>query len=100
MRYYYSLEKEATYEEIAAKIKQASEGPLKGILAYTDEEVVSSDFIGDLHSSIFDVKAGISLNKKFVKLISWWVTCAFCNTKYIAYISTILILCLIFRLRI
>jgi len=66
------LAKAATYDEIKAKIKQASEGPLKGILGYTEEEVVSSDFIGDTRSSIFDASAGIQLNKNFVKLISWY----------------------------
>jgi len=66
------LNKGAKYEEICAAIKEASNGPLKGILGYTDEEVVSTDFIGDTHSSIFDAKAGISLNDNFVKLISWY----------------------------
>jgi len=67
------LKKEATYDEIKAAVKAASESPnWKGILGYTDEEVVSSDFIGDTHSSIFDAKAGISLSKTFVKLISWY----------------------------
>jgi glyceraldehyde 3-phosphate dehydrogenase len=66
------LEKAATYDEIKAEIKRASEGPLKGILAYTEDEVVSSDFIGDCHSSIFDAKAGISLNPHFAKLVSWY----------------------------
>jgi len=66
------LEKSATYDEIKQAIKKASEGELKGILAYTDEEVVSSDFIGDTHSSVFDAAAGIALNDKFVKLISWY----------------------------
>lgn len=66
------LGKEASYDDIKAKVKEAAEGPLKGILAYTEEEVVSSDFIGDSNSSIFDAKAGISLNKNFVKLISWY----------------------------
>src|SRR5271163_2209375 len=56
------LKKETTYEEIKSTIKAAAEGPLKGILAYTTEEVVSSDFIHDSHSSIFDAKAGIALN--------------------------------------
>lgn len=65
------LGKDASYEDIKAAVKAASEGPMKGILGYTDEEVVSTDFIGDTHSSIFDAKAGISLNSKFVKLISW-----------------------------
>jgi glyceraldehyde 3-phosphate dehydrogenase len=66
------LNKGAKYEEICAVIKEASNGPLKGILGYTDEEVVSTDFIGDTHSSIFDAKAGISLNDNFVKLVSWY----------------------------
>jgi len=66
------LEKEASYDEICATIKEASEGPLKGILGYTDEALVSSDFIGDVRSSIFDAKAGIQLSKTFVKLVSWY----------------------------
>ena len=67
-----SLEKATTYEEICAALKEASEGELKGILGYTDEMVVSSDFIGDPHTSIFDEKAGIMLNDHFVKLVSWY----------------------------
>jgi len=66
------LEKSASYEDIIKAIKEASEGPLKGILSWTEDEVVSSDFIGDTHSSIVDVKAGISLNPNFVKLVSWY----------------------------
>jgi glyceraldehyde 3-phosphate dehydrogenase len=66
------LEKEASYEEIKAVIKAESEGAYKGIVEYTDEDVVSSDFIGHSASSIFDAKAGIQLNKNFVKLISWY----------------------------
>jgi len=66
------LEKAASYEDICKAVKEASDGPLKGILGYTNDEVVSSDFIGDSHSSIFDAKAGISLNPNFVKLISWY----------------------------
>jgi len=62
----------ATYEQIKAAVKHASENELKGILGYTEDEVVSSDFIGDQHSSIFDAKAGISLNDTFVKLVSWY----------------------------
>jgi len=62
----------ATYEEICQAVKAASEGEYKGVLGYTDEEVVSSDFIGDTHSSIFDAKAGIGLNKNFVKLVAWY----------------------------
>lgn len=68
-----TLEKEATYDEIVAAIEKASESPeLKGILGITRDDVVSSDFIHDKRSSIFDVKAGIALNKKFVKLVSWY----------------------------
>ncbi|KAF2883323.1 hypothetical protein ILUMI_22825 [Ignelater luminosus] len=66
------LGKAASYDEIKAKVKEASEGPLKGVLGYTEEEVVSSDFIGDTHSSIFDAAAGIPLTQNFVKLISWY----------------------------
>merc|ERR1712235_183670 len=66
------LQKEASYEEICQKIKDASEGALKGILGYTDEDLVSTDFVGDERSSIFDAKAGIQLSKTFVKLVSWY----------------------------
>merc|ERR1711912_223216 len=61
------LEKPASYNDITAAIKEASEGSLKGIMGYTDEDVVSTDFVGDSHSSIFDANAGISLNDNFVK---------------------------------
>ncbi|PST82228.1 type I glyceraldehyde-3-phosphate dehydrogenase [Pedobacter yulinensis] len=66
------LEKPATYEEIKQAMKEASEGELKGVLGYTEDEVVSSDFIGDDHASIFDAKAGIALNDNFVKVVSWY----------------------------
>ncbi len=66
------LEKPATYEEIKAAMKQASEGELKGILGYTEDDVVSTDFIHDPRTSIFDAKAGISLNNNFVKIIAWY----------------------------
>ncbi|PVV01076.1 hypothetical protein BB560_004523 [Smittium megazygosporum] len=66
------LEKPASYDEIVAVVKEAANGPLKGILGYTEDAVVSQDFNGDVRSSIFDIKAGISLNKNFVKLISWY----------------------------
>ncbi|QYY35927.1 type I glyceraldehyde-3-phosphate dehydrogenase [Ruficoccus sp. ZRK36] len=66
------LEKPATYEAICAKMKEASEGPLKGILGYTEDEVVSSDFIHCGLSSIFDAGSGLSLNDNFVKLVSWY----------------------------
>jgi len=66
------LEKEASYEEICAKLKEASEGELQGVLGYTEDMVVSTDFLGDTRSSIFDAKAGIQLSKTFVKLVSWY----------------------------
>jgi len=66
------LEKAATYKDICDAIKAAADGELKNIIAYTDDEVVSTDFLGDSHSSIFDAKAGISLNDHFVKLIAWY----------------------------
>ena len=66
------LEKGASYEEIKAAIKEAADGPLKGILEYTEDDVVSSDMIGNNASSIFDAQAGIALNDKFVKLVSWY----------------------------
>jgi len=66
------LQKPASYEDIKRVVKEASLGVLQGILAYTEDEVVSNDFIGDSHSSIFDAKAGIALNEQFVKLIAWY----------------------------
>ena len=67
-----NLEKSATYEEICAAVRHASENELKGILEYVDEDVVSSDFIHDPHTSIFDSKAGIQLTDNFVKLVAWY----------------------------
>lgn len=66
------LKTSATYEQIVEKIKSACDNELKGIMSYTDEDVVSSDFIHDPHISIFDIKAGIALNDNFVKLVSWY----------------------------
>jgi glyceraldehyde 3-phosphate dehydrogenase len=66
------LRDEATLDDIKKHIKEQADGPLKGILAYTEDEVVSSDFIGDSHSCIFDAGSSISLNKNFVKLIAWY----------------------------
>ena len=66
------LDKPATYEQVKAAMKEASEGELKGILGYTEEDVVSQDFLGDARTSIFDAKAGIALNDKFVKVVSWY----------------------------
>ena len=67
-----NLKKAATYDEICAAMKEASEGELKGVLGYTDESVVSSDFLGDPHTSVFDAKAGIALTDTFVKVVSWY----------------------------
>ena len=66
------LDKKASYEDIKKAIKVASEGELKGILGYTEDDVVSQDFLGDARTSIFDAKAGIALNDNFVKVVSWY----------------------------
>ncbi len=67
-----NLKTETTYEEIVAEIKRACDNELKGIMSYTDEAVVSSDFIGDPHTCIFDINAGIMLTPTFVKLVAWY----------------------------
>ncbi len=67
-----TLEKSATYEEICNAIKEAVAGPMKGVMDYTDEMIVSSDILNNTHTSIFDEKAGIALNDHFVKLVSWY----------------------------
>lgn len=66
------LEAPATYDQICAAMKAAAQGPMQGILDYTDDAVVSSDFLGDRHIAIFDAKAGISLNDHFVKVVAWY----------------------------
>jgi glyceraldehyde 3-phosphate dehydrogenase len=66
------LKKEATYEQICAAMKAASEGAMKGVLGYTDEKVVSTDFRGDARTSVFDAEAGIALDSTFVKIVSWY----------------------------
>jgi glyceraldehyde 3-phosphate dehydrogenase len=68
----FRTEKATSYKEICAAMKAASEGEMKGVLGYTDDEVVSSDFTGDAHSSIFDAKAGIELNSNFFKVVAWY----------------------------
>ena len=65
------LKTPAKYEQIKSVVKAAAEGPLKGILGYTEDQVVSQDFVTDSHSSIFDAKAGIALSDTFIKLVSW-----------------------------
>ena len=67
-----TLAKDVTYDEICAAMKEASEGELKGILGYTEDAVVSSDFLGNTHTSIFDANAGVYLTDTFVKVISWY----------------------------
>ncbi len=67
-----NLDKPAKYDEICAAMKKASEGELKGILGYTEDAVVSSDFLGDARTSIFDKGAGIALTDTFVKVVSWY----------------------------
>jgi glyceraldehyde 3-phosphate dehydrogenase len=66
------LDKPASYDEIKKAMKKASEGELKGILGYTEDAVVSTDFQGDARTSIFDADAGISLNNNFVKVVAWY----------------------------
>ena len=66
------LERGASYGDICAAVKRASEGSLKGVLSYTDEEVVSTDLRGESHPCIFDAQAGLQLDPTFVKLIAWY----------------------------
>jgi glyceraldehyde 3-phosphate dehydrogenase len=66
------LSKEASYEQIKAAVKAAAEGPMKGVLAYTEDKVVSTDFVGESCTSVFDAEAGIALDGTFVKLVSWY----------------------------
>jgi glyceraldehyde 3-phosphate dehydrogenase len=68
----FKTEKSTSYADICAAMKAASEGPMQGILGYTEDDVVSSDFITDPHSSIFDAKAGMGLNANFFKVVSWY----------------------------
>ena len=86
------LAKPASYEDICAAMKEASEGELKGVLGYTDEDVVSSDFLGDTRTSIFDKKAGLSLTDTFVKVVSWYDNeCGYSNkmVDLIRYMSSV-----------
>ena len=85
------LVKAASYDDVKAAIKAAYEGPLKGILGYTDEDVVSNDFVGNARSSIFYAKAGIALNSTFVKLFSWYDN-GYGYMGVIENISTVLLL--------
>ena len=66
------LEKEASYDEIKAEMKAQSQGAMKGVLAYTEDKVVATDFVGETHTSVFDADAGIALDKTFVKVVAWY----------------------------
>jgi glyceraldehyde 3-phosphate dehydrogenase len=66
------LERPASYDEIKAAMKAASEGPMKGVLGYTEDKVVSTDFVGEAMTSVFDAEAGIALDSTFVKLVAWY----------------------------
>lgn len=76
------LEKAATYEQIKAAVKAAAEGEMKGVLGYTEDDVVSTDFNGEVCTSVFDAKAGIALNDNFVKLVSGTTTKPVTPTKF------------------
>jgi hypothetical protein len=78
------IEKGASYEDIKKTIRDASNGELKGILAYSEDELVSSDLNGNPASSIFDAKAGIALNDNFIKLVSWYVLPTFLHSEYVS----------------
>ena len=82
-----NLSNETSYEDICRAMKNASENELKGIMGYTDEALVSTDFIGDTRTSIFDSEAGIMLNSKFVKLVSWYDNEWGYSTKVVELIS-------------
>merc|ERR1719267_264305 len=81
------LSKGASYDDIKAAVKAASEGPMKGILGYTEDDVVSSDFIGQTETSVFDAKAGIALSDTFVKLVTWYDNEAGYSSKCLDLIS-------------
>jgi glyceraldehyde 3-phosphate dehydrogenase len=66
------LDKAASYDDIKAAVKKAADNEMKGVLCYTEDEVVSTDFIGESHTCVFDAKAGIALNDNFVKLVAWY----------------------------
>merc|ERR1719218_251064 len=82
-----NLNKGASYDDVKKTVKAASEGPMKGILGYTDEEVVSTDFIGQTETSVFDAKAGIALSDTFVKLVTWYDNEAGYSSKCLDLIS-------------
>ena len=82
-----NLNKGASYDDIKKTVKAASEGPMKGILGYTEDDVVSSDFIGQTETSVFDAKAGIALSDTFVTLVTWYDNEAGYSSKCLDLIS-------------
>ena len=82
-----NLNTNASYDDIKKTVKAASEGPMKGILGYTEDDVVSSDFIGQTETSVFDAKAGIALSDTFVKLVTWYDNEAGYSSKCLDLIS-------------
>ena len=82
-----NLNKGASYDDIKKTVKAASEGPMKGSLGYTEDDVVSSDFIGQTETSVFDAKAGIALSDTFVKLVTWYDNEAGYSSKCLDLIS-------------
>lgn len=83
------LEKEATYDEICKAMKEASEGAMKGVLGYTDQKVVSTDFRGESCTSIFDAEAGMALDKSFVKVVAWYDNEWGYSTKVLEMVRTV-----------
>ena len=83
------LEKEATYDEICKAMKEASEGSMKGVLGYTDQKVVSTDFRGESCTSIFDAEAGMALDKSFVKVVAWYDNEWGYSTKVLEMVRTV-----------
>lgn len=83
------LEKDASYEEICKEMKAASEGKMKGVLGYTDQKVVSTDFRGDSCTSIFDAEAGMALDKSFVKVVAWYDNEWGYSTKVLEMVRTV-----------
>ena len=83
------LEKDASYDEICKAMKDASEGPMKGVLGYTDQKVVSTDFRGESCTSIFDAEAGMALDKSFVKVVAWYDNEWGYSTKVLEMVRTV-----------
>ena len=83
------LEKDASYDDICKAMKEASEGTMKGVLGYTDQKVVSTDFRGESCTSIFDAEAGMALDKSFVKVVAWYDNEWGYSTKVLEMVRTV-----------